>query len=183
MNEFFKHLKEHWSGAVQIAAWILGIIGGFLIAPKMGAPDQEESIWKLAQFVVNVLVILLFVATSACAAKRHLKYWVIVTLVTLLFGLGAYFFYLNEQNRCTCKYYSKTVLVGTQLSNPEKEQNIPCEELLKDHTGAVEEIWTRSSINRCRLTLASTYIATIPLFAICLISALQVAYIHQKPTN
>ena len=180
MNEFFKHLKEHWTGAAQIGAWILGIIGGFLIAPKMGAPEQEESVWKLAQFVVNVLVILLFVATSAYAARRYLRYWVVVTIVMLLLGLGAYFFYLNEQNTCTCKYYSKTVLIGTELSNPERDKNSTCEELLKDYTGAVEEIWTKSSINRCRMILASTYIATIPLFAICLISVLQVAYLQQK---
>lgn len=182
-DSFTKRSKNDWTRIAQLGTWVLGIVSGFVVAPQLGGPEEEASVWKLAQFVVNILVILMFIATSRFDSKDHLKHWIIATIATLLLGLAAYFSYLNQQGSCTCKYYAKTVLIGTHLNNPEKEGEIPCEELLKDHTGAVEEIWTKESINRCRLVLGMSYILTIPMFAICLISALQAFYINQKTTN
>jgi len=172
--KILEELKDHWADVVvQFGAWVLGIVAGFVIAPKMGGPETEQSIWNLAQFMVNILVILMLIFTIKYGQKSHLKGWMIVTAVTLLLGLIAYFSYMNKQGSCTCKYYSRTVLAGTQLSRPDKEGAIPCEELLKSHAGAVEEIWTKDSINHCRLMLGISYVSTVPLFAICLISALQ----------
>jgi hypothetical protein len=177
-------LKDHWAGVVQIGAWLLGIVAGFVIAPKMGGPATEQSIWNLVQFIVNILVILMFIFTIKYGQTSHLRGWIILTLVTLVFGLVAYFSYMNKQGSCTCKYYSRTVLIGTQLSRPEREGATPCEELLKSHAGAVEEIWTRASINHCRLMLGISYVGTVPLFAICLISALQsLSIAKSKPQN
>lgn len=179
MKKFLKRLKKDWIAAIQVGIWIFGIIGGFVVAPKMGGPAEEQSVWKLAQFVVNISVILLFIAAGKYSLRQHLKGWVLVTIATLILGLVAYFSYLNQQGTCTCNYYSTKVLIGTEI-RPEIASNVPCEELLKDHTGSVEEIWTKGSINRCRLILGVSYITTLPLFTTVLISALQALFLSRK---
>src|SRR5437660_5551075 len=173
-------LKQHWNLIAQTGVWVMGIVSGFVVSPQMGGPRYEKSIWNLTQFVVNILVGLMLILTFKYARRTHLKLWIAATAFALLLGLLGYFSYMNQLGRCTCRYYSKTVLAGTQLRDPQKESNTPCEELLKTHTGEVEEIWTSDSINRCRLVLAVSYVSTVPLFAVSLISVVQAVYVASR---
>jgi MFS family permease len=170
-------LKNNWNLIAQTGVWLMGIIAGFVVAPQLGGPQDEKSVWNLTQFIVNILVGLMLVLTIKFKKKHNLKHWVATTVVALLLGLVGYFSYMNQRGGCTCRYYSKTVLVGRRLREPSKEENTPCEELLKTHAGDVAEIWTSDSITRCRMILAISYVSTVPVFAIALISVLQAVYI------
>jgi hypothetical protein len=173
-------LKKSWNVVAQTGVWVMSIVAGFVVTPQLGGPQDEKSIWNLTQFVVNILVGLLFVLTIKYAKPVHLRRWVGLTVLTLLMGLFGYFSYVSQRGDCTCRYYQKTVLVGTHLRAPQTEDSTPCEELLKNHTGDVEEIWTKASLNRCRLILAISYVSTVPLFAVCLISVVQALYIASR---
>jgi len=168
--------KNSWNLIAQVGVWVMGIVTGFVLTPQMGGPQDEQSIWNLTQFVINILIGLMFLLTIKAKKKAHLKYWVAATLLTLSIGLVAYFSYMNQRGNCSCRYYSKTVLIGTTLLEA-RESNRPCEELLKIHAGDVSEIWTRPSINRCRTILAISYISTVPMFALSLICVVQSFYI------
>lgn len=174
-------IKKSWNLIAQTGVWLMSLVAGFVISPQMGGPQDETSIWNLTQFVVNVLVGLMFILTIKYAKKIHLKHWVAATVLTLFLGLFGFFSYMNQRGRCTCRYYSKTVLIGTELRDPQQNEGSPCEDLLKSYTGEVHEIWTRNSINRCSLVLAISYVSTVPLFASCLISVVQAVFIVSRP--
>jgi hypothetical protein len=169
-------LKSYWSVIVQAGLWAMNIVAGFVLPPKLGVPEDEQSILNLAQFIVNILLGLIIVLSIRFRNKNHLKSWFAASLVTVLLAVFSYFTYMRTRDRCTCRYYSTTVLIGTELKNKSLE-GTACSILLEKATGAADEVWTAESISNCRLSLGISYVITVPLFVIGLMSMLQALFI------
>jgi len=150
-----------------------------LLPPPVGISEQQNKVWvRLGQFVVAVLVGLVFVLALKWGRKRHANRWWIVSSAALILSIAAFFVYQHLLQSWTCNYFDVKVVVGTTYTQPgqnyiNRNPGIPCDTLVEDFLGRTEEIWENQTINRRRLILAGTYVACLPLFTICLIGVIQ----------
>ena len=74
-QRWLEQSRKSWTVLTQAAVWVLGVIGGFLLPPPVGAWPGEEKVWlRLAQFVVTVmigLVLPLLIVTIRHLRQRH----------------------------------------------------------------------------------------------------------------
>ena len=147
--------------------------------PPVGASPGDEKIWlRLAQFVITVVIGLIFIAAQKWRQKHHAKWWWTFSLGCLVFAVSAFFCYQRFMDAWTVNYAGQRVVIGSVFTAHGKkyaEQNPSLSRywLLMDAAGAPEDLWTRESINRRRLVLGATYILCLPLFTICLIAIVQ----------
>ncbi len=174
-----KKLKGSWALLSQVAVWVVGIIGGFVLPPPIGLSREDEKIWqRLGVFVVTVLVGLLFIAARRWNKSRHFRGWAIAAGVWLLLAVVAFLGYQALLSSRTCAYGSQRLVIGNVYTPQgrayaQKNSGISCHDLLEDFAGKADDIWTTDSINSSRMTMAEIYITCLPLFAICLMSILQ----------
>jgi hypothetical protein len=178
-QRWLEQSRKNWSVLTQAAVWVLGAIGGFLLPPPVGASPGDEKIWlRLAQFVITIVIGLVFIAAQKWRQKRHANWWWAFSLGFLVLAVSAFFCYQQFTYTWTCDYAGQRVIVGSVYTPHGKkyaEQNpsLSRDLLLMHHAGAPEDLWTRESINRRRLVLAAAYILCLPLFTICLIAIVQ----------
>jgi hypothetical protein len=178
MPTVFAGLGRRWPMLLASA----GIGAAALVAAFLAQPAA------LAQSELPMGAIFAALASAAIAAaiiipltarRRHSsrRIAVVAGAITLVLGVAAFAAGASIQRRCTLQYDGRAVLIGTELTplgqdyrraNPE----LPIEELLRDASGAAETVWTRQSINRCRVTMGSTYFLWLPLLIASLVSAI-----------
>ena len=174
-----KKLKSSWAVLSQVAVWVVGIIGGFVLPPPIGLSHEDEKIWqRLGVFVVTVLVGLLFIAARRWNKAKHFRAWAVAAGACLLLAVVAFLGYQALLSSRTCAYESQRLVIGNVYTQQgrayaEKNPGISCHDLLDDFAGKADDVWTTDSINSNRLTMAEVYITCLPLFAICLMSILQ----------
>jgi hypothetical protein len=171
--------RKSWVILAQGAAWLGGVLGGFLLPPPVGVSAGEEKIWlRLGQFVIAVVLGLVFFAARKWNQRRHALGWCGTALVFLLLAVGAFFRYQQLTMSWTGNYVGQKIVIGSAytaqgLAYTATNPRISCDDLIFDFAGRAEDIWTRDSINGRRLVLAATYVSCLPLFAICLIAVVQ----------
>jgi len=187
-SKWFEQSKKNWGVLAQTAAWVLGIIGSFLLPPPVGITQQSEKLWlRLAQFVIICVVGLMFIAARRWNRKEHIRRWWISAALILVLAILSFFGYQKLLNKWTCKHYQQAKIVGSESSltphgieyfrdNP----GASCEDALKEHAGKAEDVWTKASIDSRQITLAGIYILCVPLFTICIIAVLQTIHIIER---
>jgi hypothetical protein len=178
-QNWLKESRKGWIWLTQGAAWIGGVLGGFLLPPPVGISTSDDKIWlRLGQFVIAIIVGLVFLAARRWNQPRHAFLWGGVSLVALVIAIGAFFRYQQLSLNWTANYGGGKVVVGSALT-PQgqaafaKNPGATAEWLIDGVAGSIETICTRESINRRRLILAGTYVSCLPLFGICLISVVE----------
>ena len=163
----------------QAAVWLGGILGGFLLPPPVGVSASGEKIWlRLGQFILAVVLGLVFFAARRWKQRRHALRWCAAALVFLALAVAAFFRYQQLTLAWTGNYAGQKVVIGTAytaqgVAYTAENPKMSCDDLVFDFAGKTEDIWTRDSINRHRLLLAATYVSCLPLFTICLIAMVQ----------
>ena len=163
----------------QGGLWLGGILGGFLLPPPVGVGAGEEKVWlRLGQFIIAVVLGLVFFAAQRWNQPRHSIRWVGGALLFLALAVTAFFRYQQLTLAWTGNYEGEKVVTGSAytphgLSYREKNPDVSRDDLIWQFDGVTENIWTRESINRRRLILAATYVSCLPLFTICLIAVVQ----------
>src|SRR5436189_409410 len=76
------------------------------------------------------------------------------------------------------QYTGKTVVIGTELTplgaaNMKRDPELTRDQLLFDSGGQADIAWTRASIDRCRISIASTYFLWIPFLIVSALAAVQ----------
>lgn len=174
-----KKLKKEWAALVQVSVWLLGLIGGFMLPPPVGMTKDDSDPWKkLAAFILTVTVGLLFFGSRKWKAARFKGKWILASIVLLGLAAGAFIEYQWLLGTRTCLYESQKLVIGTQytpqgLHYSQLHPGISCGDILEDFAGKTEDIWMAASINHSRILLGTTYIYTLPLFAMCLVALLQ----------
>jgi hypothetical protein len=178
-QRWLEQTKKNWSVLTQAAVWVLSVIGGFLLPPPVGTSQGDAKVWlRLAQFVITIVIGLIFIAAQKWRQKRHAKWWWAFSLGFLVLAVSAFFGYQQFMYAWTCNYAGQRVVAGSVYTSHGKKYtdlnpSLSRDELLMEHAGLPEDLWTRESINRRRLALAATYILCLPLFTICLIAIVQ----------
>ncbi len=179
LEKWLQQSRKSWLVLTQGTLWLCGIFGGFLLPPPVGILASDEKVWlRLGQFIVGVLVGLVFLATRRWKQPRHSLKWGASALLFLVFAVAAFFLYQQLTLGWTGIYAKERVVVGsvfTPQGNAYTKANpdVSRDALIDDFTGVTENIWTRESINQRRLILAATYVGCLPLFTICLMSVVQ----------
>lgn len=179
LKKWLQQSRKSWLVLAQGALWVGGILGGFLLPPPVGVSAGDEKVWlRLGQFIVGVVLGLVFFAARRWNQPRHALKWCGVALLFLVFAVAAFFRYQQLTLAWTGIYEGDKVVVGSAytpqgLAYTTANPKVSLDELISDFTGVTENIWTRESINRRRLLLASTYVSCLPLFTICLIAVVQ----------
>jgi hypothetical protein len=179
IQRWLQQARKSWLILAQVAAWLGGVLGGFLLPPPVGVSASEEKIWlRLGQFIIAVVLGLVFFAARKWNRRRHALWWCGTALLFLALAVGAFFRYQQLTLAWTGLYVGEKVVVGSVhtpqgLAYTAKNPAISRDDLIFDFAGKTEDIWTRESINRRRLILAATYVSCLPLFAICVIAVVQ----------
>jgi hypothetical protein len=174
-----KKLKSSWAPLAQVAVWVMGIVGSFVLPPPIGISPEDEKIWqRLGKFVVTILIGLMFIAARRWDKTRHFRGWAITAGPLLVLAVVSFLGYQGLLSSCTCTYGAERVVIGNLytpqgLAYAQRNRGISCHDLLDDFAGKADDIWTEESINRSRMILAETYLSCLPLFAICLMAILQ----------
>ena len=151
-------------GALWLAiggAVLAGLTAG--LAPKPGglaaADGSSTSIFAaLASSAIVALSILPFIVRRNIRGRTT---WIAASVVALILGVLSYAGGGFTQRACLAQYGGKPVVVGTELTplgaaysrtNPELSRD----ELLFDSAGVADRVWTRQSIDRCRVSIAGT---------------------------
>src|SRR5688500_4765531 len=84
--------RDLWVKFGQVAAWLTASVLQFLSTPARLrlTEDSAPTTIRLVQFVLAVLVGLLFLAFNARCQRRHVRLWVIAAIVSLVAGLGSF---------------------------------------------------------------------------------------------
>lgn len=181
-QRWLENTKKTWGFVTQFAVFIFGILGSFLLPPPGWATTSgDQTVVRLGQFVVAVLVGLIFLLVQRWNKKQHVARWVVFTVVFLVLSVAAFFAYQYFLDTRTCRYADQTVVIGTRYTEQAQlyvveKPNATCTSLLEDAAGQSDDIWTKDSINNSRYVLASIYILNLPLFTICVISVVQAVY-------
>ena len=179
-QKWFGTVKKNWTGIAELAAFIFGIIGTFLLPPPGWASDDDGQLGlvRLGQFIVAVLCGLIFVLVRKWDQRKHVARWAVIAALSLVLAVAAYFGYQRSLDARTCKYDTETVVIGSAYTAQAQSyvRDVPeatCESLLEDFAGKAEDIWTKDSINNSRYILALTFIGCLPLFTVCIIAVVQ----------
>jgi hypothetical protein len=178
-SRWLQSARKSWLLLAHGTLWVGGILGNFLLPPPVGVTAADEKIWlRLGQFIVAVVLGLEILAARRWNQPRHTFRWGAVALLSLVIGVGAFFFYQQLTLAWTANYNLGKVVIGSELTKQGRTYTaanpaISTDELVSDFGGKTEEIWTRQSTDRRRLVLAATYVSCLPLFTICLIAVVQ----------
>ncbi len=179
LQSYLKNIRTTWAQITQFVVFILGVVGSFLLPPPGWASvDGNKVLVRLAQFIVAVLVGLIFLLVQRWNKKKHMGRWALFAIVFLALSVSAFFAYQHFLDTRTCPYAGRIVVIGTHYTEHGKSYvsenpNSTCTGFLEDFAGEAEDIWTKDSINKSRYILAGLYILSIPLFTICIIAVVQ----------
>jgi hypothetical protein len=159
--------------------WVVGVLGGFLLPPPVGIAGAEDKTWlRFGQFIVAMIIGLVFFGVLKWKQKKHAKWWWLSSLVFLLLAVGAFFRYQHLTNAWTGNYAGEKLVIGSVYTPQgqkyiQENPDLSLDLVLDDFIGITEDIWTRASIQRRRLLLAATYVSCLPLFTIAVIAIVQ----------
>jgi len=195
VEQFLSTGHAIWAALLEAAAWIVGVIAGFFQPPSFvglvtGQLLTTKNLSRLAQFIVAVLLAIAFVATVRSRRMRSVRAWALLTLGALALAVTLFFVHLGLVSGWTCSYSGTLVVVGSELTDPHgssymqgRGRGKTCDIWINDHLGDVTAIWTRRSILRREIVLLLTYIAAVPLFALCLMATFQMVATALRPTS
>jgi hypothetical protein len=179
LQKWLQQSRKSWLVLAQAALWLGAILSGFLLPPPVGVLASDEKIWlRLGQFIVAVVLGLVFFAARRWNQSRHALRWCGVALMFLAIAVAVFFRYQQLTLAWTGIYNQEKIVVGSDYtpqgqSYTQKNPKISLDDLIFDFGGEIENVWTHESISRRRLLLAATFESCLPLFTICLIAVLQ----------
>ena len=176
-------LSRHWISLVQGASCVLAVVAGFWLLPPVGALQSEGSAWgRFSQFFAAIAVAVMLIPLSIWRAPQHRRGWAIAATLSAILALSTLLLYAQKQRDWTCTYAEYRVVVGAELTTHGEKyisQNpgMSCDELIWEHAGAVEEIWTKASIDLRRDALASIHMLTPALIGCFFLAVSQAVYV------
>lgn len=191
MTARLEKLQEHWNVLAQVAAWIITILAGFIVAPPAGVLQggDSDALWNLARFVVTVLVGLMLVLTTLNSTKDSLSLWISLTVAMLILFIVMYFVYGMYLNAWTVSYSNELRVIGETLTDHGKRFAGEHPELVlkKDwvyyHAGETREIWKGEEVNARQTWLQVLFLPVVCLPACCIMAAIQTAYLVSKSSS
>ena len=162
-----------WRGWLVSLAIVAAAAGAWLTKPQAlsGTKPALFAAILSATLTATFLVPLLVVRHRLRASSP-----LISAAALLALGAAAYLYTGSVQGRCIVQYYTRAVLIGTEMTElGTRFKNVYPQsthaDLLDDARGDAATVWTRESIESCRSRIGSSYFLWIPLLIASLVSA------------
>ena len=161
------------------AAALAGLVAGAVPVPG-GLDPGSGAVTRLFAAVASIAIVLLAilpgVVIRAITGRRSI--WIGAAVVSLVLGAGAYVAHSVMERTCTARYDGRVTMIGTAWtalgeSYAKGNPGLTNDDLLFDATGVAERLWTRESIDACRVRIRATYFLWLPCLAACLVALLQ----------
>lgn len=183
--------RKQWKYLLQFGAWIMLILGSFVLPPPVW-DFKEDSVWfHVTHFVVSALVGLVFLPMISWSGREHRWHWWAVAVLLLVLAIISFFFYMSIRANWTAPYSGSRIVIGNTYKKDalaykdkvRREQNreISDEELIMDSAGDVKSIWDDEEMRRRRLIFAAVYMAVTALFALTILTLIQALYCNTQP--
>ena len=172
-------LGRHKAVWIAIAAIVLAAVAAAAAPRPPGLADTDtrsaSTFAALASAAIVAVCVLPFIVVRG-AGRRPI--WLTLAIVALALGVGSFSAGGYAQRACTARYGERPVVIGTELTplgTTYKQANpsLSNDEILFDAAGVPGRIWTRSSIDRCRTFISTTYFLWIPFLVVCLLATVQ----------
>lgn len=91
-------------------------------------------------------------------------------------GIAAFLTAARVEQVCTARHAGRPVVIGTEWTPVgrdyrEKYPELSVDELLADSAGRADVIWTKASIDRCRLGVSASYFLWVPMLTVAIVGA------------
>jgi len=173
-------LKSRWNALVVVATFVLTVVTQFLLPPPAGTDQAPEDtpVWRFGRFVLTLFVGLMLVPVRRWDRRPHTVSWFVAAAAAFVGCIAAFFTYVRYQESWTSKYDGRSVVIGSALTPHgqayfTREPRPTPEQVLWEHAGKVDDVWTKESVDDRRLALAVAYILALPLFATAMICVVQ----------
>jgi hypothetical protein len=160
------------------AAVLLAAVAAALTPPPAAVATLESGgrpFAALASAAIVTFAILPFLVWRSAARPTI---WMAMAIATLALGLASFVAAGNAQRACTAEYAGKPIIIGTELTTlgaayKQANPSLSNDDLLFDAAGAVERLWTPTSISRCTALVSGAYFLWIPFLVVCLVATAQ----------
>ena len=177
MPTVLSRLGRRWPtllGAAGIGA--AAIAAAFLTQPAAIAGSESRTRAVFASLASACIAAAIIIPLTARRRYSSRGITVAGAALALVLGVVAYVAGTSAQRQCTLQYDGRAVLIGTELTQVGQDYRRlypqqPMDELLRDAGGQTETVWTRQSIDRCRVTMSSTYFLWLPLLIASVVGA------------
>lgn len=154
-----------------------GLLTWLLPVPEaLGAVRSTTA--AFAAVTTGAVVAIAGAGARTWATRARRRRWLIVAAAGVVLGALAFLAAARAEQACTARHDGRAVLIGHQLtplgeSYRKANPDLSVDDLVFDAAGNTEQVWTRASIDRCRLVVSGTYFLWWPLLAVSLLAAVQ----------
>ena len=161
------------------AAALAGLVAGSVPLPG-GLDASSGAVTRLFAAIASIAIVLLAilpgVVIRAITGRRSI--WIGAAVVSLVLGAAAYVTHSTMERTCTARYDGRVTMIGTAWtaageSYAKSNPGLTNDDLLFDATGVADRLWTRASIDTCRVRMGATYFLWVPFLAACFAALLQ----------
>jgi hypothetical protein len=175
-----ERLQNQWVLLTQIAAWLAGLIGAFLIEPPLLWPRAEGTgLWlHLSQFLVAIMAGLFFIGSRSDGRRR--KRWRRIAIGAVILGFALFVAYQVLLPNWTCAYRGETVMLGATLSDLGREflashQGATCDRLIGSALGVTTQLWPIHELITRNILLSTIYSLAMLSFSAATMSTIEYA--------
>lgn len=178
-----ENLKKNWNVIAEVAAWLSAIIGGFLREPPTTYVESSGQIARFGQFFLTLALGLMLIPVFRFQKKGHFLRWFASAVVLVALASLIFFSYNHYNTSWTCEYSQRRIIIGpdsalTDHGKEYKKDNpeLTNAEVVWNHSGKVDEIWTSDSIQQRHLRLSVIYVLCLPICAASVLCVVQAFY-------
>jgi TIR domain len=177
-----RFFRGSWNLLICALVCLATALGNVLLPVPAGVLESnEKASFGLAGLAGAALVGLMAIPVRLWHQRKHLRLWGAFTILSLALVLVVFLSYAYFKDSWSLQYAGKTVITGSTYvpSVPDYKRENPQYsdlQLLQDAAGNSSLVWTPDSIRTHRHILAGLYIASLPAFAIFLVSLAQAVY-------
>lgn len=188
----FSFIKEKWNLFVQVGAWILTVLGTFIVQPPLLNLAAEHKIDAFTKFLIASFVALLFIPLRKRSIKKFYPFWYKVAIVLFalsVFSIAAYSKLLNDWS---VKFYnSKVLVIGSNMYPEAKEfkkklalklnrHHVDDETFVKARQGLTYSIWPKQELQNRFYIIAVFYMLCIAITGSFIITVIQSIYCYES---
>jgi|GEM_PF-5452259 len=190
-----RFFKEKWNVVSGFAVTIAAVLTKFIAPPEFPnilSLGDGIDYGALSKFIILGLVLILLVPFQLFKRKKHMGWWWVLGLLSLIGSMVMLISYNNARSNKTAfnKDSHQHEIIGVHLLplaraavNIQKKalhtDSIP-NDMILTRLGPADEIWPKSEISANARDLLLSYLSTITIFTLFILFAIQALYCSTK---
>jgi hypothetical protein len=180
--------RSSLASLLQLGAWLVALIALFVLKPPRLSPTDDGLIFVHAVEFIAAIMLALVVVAIRRRGVRVRTLW-LAAAASAVAAVIAFFGYVALTAVWTCSYDGRgpVVIGSTMLAGAARyAASLPgdgCETLIQDAVGNTARIWPQSELNTHHLILAGAFMATVLMFALAAMLAVETFRIGMPETK